>query len=105
MRALEADELRVQIHGQHALTLSVATERETSINHGDAWSALSVAWESAPDAFETALWIDDCLPENGERDAYNARAGTATGEHGVKGPPTRQRSSRGRTRTWNTRVQ
>ena len=55
------------------------------MDHGPAWSLLSVAWKNKPDIFETALWIDDCLPENGNRGPYGARAGTAMIEHGVRG--------------------
>ena len=68
---MQPDELRVRIHAQHAFALSVGRET-TAIDHGPAWSLLSVAWESTPDAFETELWIDGCLPENGNREPYTA---------------------------------
>ncbi len=82
---MQPDELRVRVHEEDALTLSVDAARTSDVDYGPAWSLLSVAWGSKPDIFEAALWIDDCLPENGNRDPYGARAGAAMIEHGVRG--------------------
>ena len=85
MRVLRPDELQVLVHGQHALTLSVETTGADKVDHGHAWPMLSVAWSTEPDAFDIGLWIDDCLPENGSREPFNARAGSAMIERGVRG--------------------
>ena len=82
---VRTDELEIRVHARHALTLSVEGARANDVEHGPAWSALGIAWDEPPDAFSASLWIDDCLPENGSRDPYNARAGTAMIEHGVRG--------------------
>ena len=84
---MRADVLTIRVHARHALTLSVEGARANEVEHGPAWPALSIGWDEPPDGFSAALWIDDCLPENGSRDPYNARANAAMIEHGVRGVP------------------
>ena len=82
---MDAGVLQARIDYQPAFTLRVEAARADEVELHPHWQDMSIAWAKQPDGYELALWIDDCLPENGSRDPYGARAGAAMIEHGVRG--------------------
>ena len=82
---MDSGALKILIKGKHAFTLRVEQTRIDEIAQGPHWTELSVAWNEVPNRLYLALWLDACLPENGAREPYNARATLKLLEHGVTG--------------------
>ena len=81
---MDPGELRIRIDGQAALTISVESSRADEITLDEHWNALCVAWDKPPDRLRVELWLDACLPENGNRELYGARAGIELIEHKLR---------------------
>ena len=82
---LDPTELRILIDRRHALTIRVKSAQGNEIELAQGWKAISVGWNKPPEPFDIELWIDACLPENGNREPYTTRAATMMVEHGVRG--------------------
>ena len=84
---MDRGELKIRIDGQPALTLRVESSRADEITLDEHWNAVSVAWDKPPDRLYLELWLDACLPENGSREPYGARAGIELLKHKLMGAP------------------
>ena len=84
---MDEGELRIQIEGQPALTLRVESSRAEQITLDAHWNAVSIAWDQPPDRLYLELGLDACLPENGSREPYGARAGIELLERKLAGAP------------------
>lgn len=84
---MDKGELKIRIGGQRALTLRVESSRADEITFDEHWSGVSVAWGEPPDRLYLELWLDACLPENGSREPYGARAGIELLRHKLVGAP------------------
>ena len=83
---MRIDELEIRIHDRPALTLSVQSARAGHIEAHESWPNLSIAWETPPSRLYTELWLDACLPENGNREPYAARAASQLLQLRIEGP-------------------
>lgn len=81
---MDSNELKIQIEGKPALTLRLEKAGTQSIELEEHWTNVSVAWTDPPDRLRLDVWIDACLPENGSREPYGARAGIALLEHRLR---------------------
>ncbi len=83
---MRQDALEIRIHDRPALTLSVETERAGHIEAHEDWPRVSVAWQAPPSRLYIELWLDACLPENGSREPFAARAASQLLSLGIEGP-------------------
>ena len=54
---------------------------------GRGLGTLSLAWENEPHGEALRRWLDDCLPENGQRSSFVRRAAERMAEYGYEGLP------------------
>ena len=80
--------LEIQVEGRPALTVRVESARAEEIEPHTHWQNLSVAWNRLPSTLELEFWIGACMPENGSREPYDARAGAELLRYRLQGAPT-----------------
>ena len=82
--------LEVRVYDTHAATIETSGGQhyETGLEAlGPGIGRLSAAWEDDPGGFDLWLWLDDCLPENGQRLPYVEQAARMLMEHGQRPAP------------------
>ena len=84
---MDSGELKIRIDGQPARSLRVESVRADEITLDEHWRRVCVAWDTRPDRLYIELWLDACLPENGSREPYVARAGIELLNHKLMAAP------------------
>ena len=69
-------EFAIRLHQRHATTIEVGGDRwpSTGIRSMGPAARLAAAWTEKLGTGPLELWLDGCLPENGLRGRYQARA-------------------------------
>ena len=77
--------LVVRMHTDPVGVVDARTGEAASVGRG--LGTLSLAWDEEPGREALRRWLDDCLPENGQRSAFLRRAAERMEEYGYDGLP------------------